>query len=319
MAWSPDSTRLATGGYDNEIRLWDGVTGEAIGRPLLGHSKWITSLAWEPLHAVAVGSHPRLASASKDTSVRVWDTSVGRLLFCLTGHSASVTCVLWGGEGLIMTGSQDRTIRVWHADGKLFRVLDGHAHWINHMALSTGFALRTGPFDHTSRVASSPEEAREWAAQRYRAVLGSQPERLVSGSDDMTCYLWQPLSSKKPMTRMTGHQGPVNYVSYSPDARFIASASFDKACKLWDGLTGGFIANFRGHVAYVYQVCWSPDSRLMVTSSKDSTIKVWDIRTKKMKNDLPGHEDEVYSVDWSPDGARLASGSKDKTVKIWRA
>ena len=60
----------------------------------------------------------------------------------------------------------------------------------------------------------------------------------MSGSDDATMFLWRPEDSKKPLTRMTGHQKPVNEVKFSPDTRIIASASFDKFVKLWDGFTG---------------------------------------------------------------------------------
>jgi ribosome assembly protein 4 len=65
-----------------------------------------------------------------------------------------------------------------------------------------------------------------------------QLERLVSASDDFTMFLWQPETDKKPVTRMTGHQQPINHVIFSPDTRIIASASFDKSVKLWDGRTG---------------------------------------------------------------------------------
>ena len=44
----------------------------------------------------------------------------------------------------------------------------------------------------------------------------------------MTLYLWNPTLSKTAITRMTGHQKGVNYVSFSPDGRLIASGSFDK-------------------------------------------------------------------------------------------
>lgn len=80
---------------------------------------------------------------------------------------------------------------------------------------------------------------------------------LVSGSDDFTMFLWKPNESKKPIAQMTGmshcvelpwscllymkyagHQQLINEVLFSPDGRTIASASFDKSVKLWNGKTG---------------------------------------------------------------------------------
>jgi len=60
-----------------------------------------------------------------------------------------VTKVLWGGEGFIYTASQDRTIKMWEAKtGVLVHDLLGHGHWVNTLALSTDYVLRTGCFDH---------------------------------------------------------------------------------------------------------------------------------------------------------------------------
>lgn len=56
-----------------------------------------------------------LASSSKDGSLRVWDTVLGRCEKILTGHTQSVTCVKWGGDGLLYTSSHDRTVKVWRA------------------------------------------------------------------------------------------------------------------------------------------------------------------------------------------------------------
>jgi ribosome assembly protein 4 len=47
---------------------------------------------------------------------------------------------------------------------------------------------------------------------------------------------------------MTGHSAAVNMVSFSPDGRFIVSASYDKSLKMWDGFNGDLIGNCRGHV-----------------------------------------------------------------------
>ncbi|GLJ05982.1 hypothetical protein SUGI_0029860 [Cryptomeria japonica] len=316
IAWSADGKQVVSGSKDGDLRIWDPETGRALGNPLNGHKKWITGLAWEPIHLQAPCR--RFASSSKDGDVRVWDTSLRRCVMSLTGHTLAVTCVKWGGDGMIYSSSQDCTIKVWDgSNGKLVRELKGHGHWVNTLALSTEYALRTGPYDHTGKQYSSPEEMKEAALERYKKARRDAPERLVSGSDDFTMFLWEPTSSKHPKARMTGHQQLVNHVYFSPDGQWVASASFDKSVKLWNGTTGKFITTFRGHVGPVYQISWSADSRLLLSGSKDSTLKIWDMRTLKLREDLPGHADEVFSVDWSPDGEKVASGGKDRVLKLW--
>uniref|UniRef100_A0A4X1T9U8 Notchless protein homolog 1 n=1 Tax=Sus scrofa TaxID=9823 RepID=A0A4X1T9U8_PIG len=320
VAFSPTGKYLASGSGDTTVRFWD-LSTETPHFTCQGHRHWVLSISWSP-------DGKKLASGCKngqDGSVRVWDTTAGRCERILTGHTQSVTCLRWGGDGLLYSASQDRTIKVWRAhDGVLCRTLQGHGHWVNTMALSTDYALRTGAFEpaeasvNAQDLRGSLQELKERALSRYNLVRGRGLERLVSGSDDFTLFLWSPAEDKKPLARMTGHQALINQVLFSPDSRIIASASFDKSIKLWDGRTGKYLASLRGHVAAVYQIAWSADSRLLVSGSSDSTLKVWDVKAQKLAADLPGHADEVYAVDWSPDGQRVASGGKDKCLRIWR-
>lgn len=324
VAWSPDGKMIATGSMDNTICIWDATTGQQIGKNLKGHTKWITGMSWEPLHKVKEGHVPRLASSSKDGTVRIWDIGAGTYLRTMAGHRSAVTCVKWGGIGFLYSGSHDKTVKVWDPEsGRLQHNLTAHGHWVNHIALSTDYALRTGGFDHdTTRkdFKASDTELRTKALEKFNklaTISGRISERMVTASDDFTMFLWEPEKSTKPICRMTGHQKAVNHVTFSPDGRYLASASFDNSIKLWDGRDGKFVTTFRGHVASVYQCAWSSDCRLMVSASKDTTLKVWDVRTKKLLSDLPGHADEVFAVDWSVDGNKVASGGKDKMIRLW--
>jgi ribosome assembly protein 4 len=112
----------------------------------------------------------------------------------------------------------------------MVRSLDMHGHWINSIALSSDHVMRNSP--------PTESEAKLSPAQRYAKATGGVEERMVSCSDDHTLCLWLPCSSKKPVARMTGHMQPVNHVAFSPDGSMIASASFDKSVKIWDGRTG---------------------------------------------------------------------------------
>ncbi|KAI1194236.1 soluble quino protein glucose/sorbosone dehydrogenase [Nemania serpens] len=317
-SFDPSGEYLATGGMDKMVRLFNPDTGKQIGKPFLGHNKWITSIAWQPYHLWR-DDGPRLASASKDATIRIYITS-GVTHHVLSGHKSAVTMVRWGGLDHIYSSSQDRQIKVWNAlDGTLRHSLNSHAHWVNHIALSTDSVLRAGFYDHTKAVPSSTEEKKAKAKELFERAAthgGKIVERLVSASDDCTVYIWDPESQgSKPLKRLMGHTKQVNAVTFSNDGRLIATASWDNSVKVFDR-EGTFLATLRGHVAPVFQVAFSADSRLLVSCSRDTTLKTWDMRTFKLKTDLPGHEDEVYAVDWSR--TCVASGGKDKAVRIWR-
>ncbi len=98
-----------------------------------------------------------------------------------------MSCVRWGGSGHIYTGSHDRSVRVWDSvKGTLIHSnATAHGHWVNHIALSTDHALRTGYFDHTKDIPATEEGKRAKAKERFEKaakIQGKVAERFASAS-----------------------------------------------------------------------------------------------------------------------------------------
>ena len=106
---------------------------------------------------------------------------------------------------------------------------------------------------------------------------------------------------------LKGHGGPIMGISVSPTGQ-IATASFDNAVGLWDGLTPQW---FDGHTAAVNAVTFLSDGRL-VSSGDDFTIRLWPGGTV-----LGTHQGKVVALAASPDQSLIATASWDGTVGLW--
>ena len=115
LAFSPNGTRLVTGSYDKDAKVWDAGTGQPLF-DLKGHSQLVWCVAFSPDGA-------RIATGSNDRTVRVWDARTGTPLLLLKAHDLEVRGVAFSPDGTrLATASADRTVKIWdaHSRGGIF-------------------------------------------------------------------------------------------------------------------------------------------------------------------------------------------------------
>jgi WD40 repeat protein len=116
---------------------------------------------------------------------------------------------------------------------------------------------------------------------------------------------------------------PTRDVSWSPDGRYIATASNSGVGEVWDAKTGRLRFSLVGHTGWVQGVAWSPDSSRLVTGGGDGAAKVWEIGRGGAREllSLSARETRagIFGVAFSPDGTQVMAGAADTTggVRIW--
>jgi WD40 repeat protein len=128
--------------------------------------------------------------------------------------------------------------------------------------------------------------------------------------------LWDATTGTWKQT-LEGHSDWVKAVTFSPDGKVLASASFDYTVRLWDVTAGAWKQTLEGHSDCVNAVAFSPDGKVLASASYDYTVRLWDSTTGAWKQTLEGHSDCVNAVAFSPGGKVLASASDDNTVRLW--
>jgi WD40 repeat protein/tRNA A-37 threonylcarbamoyl transferase component Bud32 len=281
LAWSPDSTRIASASADKTVRVWDAGIGKTLftftGHKPMSKDTGVDAVAWSP-------DGKMIVSGGSDNTVRVWEAANGKEMYSWT-ISDNVEGVAWSNDGnRIAAACDDRQVYIWNArTGEPFAVYSG------------------GHQKEVLAVAWSPDN-----------------HLLASVSADASALVWDTRSGA-PLIRYSGHGASVNAVAWSPDGEYIVTGSSDSTVQVWKPAVGGHLTTYQGHNHPVDSVAWSRDGKYVVSSGQDKTAQIWEAASGSYRLTYSGQDAAVLAVAWSFDNTRIASGCSDGSVQVWRA
>ena len=274
----------------------------------------------------------RLAMASSDATIKLWDASGGPEPRLFTGHTGQINALAFGPHGTrLASASSDGAVRLWDCEsGSAAGQLPRGGGSVNAVAFSPdGKQIATGGEDGVVRLWRTADLQPIWTGDQHGEALGGDDlgiisvlfgpggDVIASAGDDGRVLIWDAVSGDVLGRLENRHTDIVRDIAFSPDGRRLASASGDMTAVLWDVSTGSDIAVLREHSDWVNMVAFNDDGTYLVTAGDDMTVNVWNGQNGELLRSLDTHTDWVRAVAFSRDGRFLVSGCDDSIVRVW--
>ncbi|HEY6190518.1 MAG TPA: WD40 repeat domain-containing protein [Pyrinomonadaceae bacterium] len=303
MAFSPDASLLASGSYDQSVRVWDVSTGRMLWKRE-DHWPMALSVAFSPDgRTLACTGERRNRDYSNKYGVWLYDVKTGRILRRLGGHASYVNWVAFSPDGrMLATASNDRTLKLWDLDDdprkyamdRLAFTLLGHTGVVWHVSFSPdGQLLASASGDGTVRIWHLPNRFESHILKHTARTVAFSPDGRTLASDVMesdsrsgAAPKFSLLLTEVETGRALREVTPVSNLlalGWTPDASVIALRS-EHSLRLLHAESGRLIyaqpmeggSDGRG---YVRPLCVSPDGRLIATftGGPRHDLQLWDI------------------------------------------
>lgn len=312
-AFSPDGSRVATGGGDRAVRLWRVADGQQL-LAWEGHAGAVEALVFSP-------SGAEIASACHDGAVKVWDSHTGEIV--LNDPNFDTRWLAYAENGKRLLGCREQTplrasFEQW--DTATGNALNKTEFLLGDLADFTDGYVLSRPSSQAVEVVD-PKTGRQLhqVAGDGACVARFSPdgERFVTGAEDGTVWVWDTATGRR-LLRLKGHSNAVDYAAFSGHHKALATRS-EKHVSLWNLDNGQLVSQLPVIGEDVRCITFSPDDKRLVTGEESGTLRVWSADTGERLAYLRGHTAGVRCAVFSPDNLRIASSGDDGVARTWNA
>jgi serine/threonine protein kinase len=151
----------------------------------------------------------------------------------------------------------------------------------------------------------------------FAVAYSPDGRRIVAGAGSGQVHVLD--SNGQLLNMYSGHTAPITGLSWSPDSRQVASASYDSTVQLWDPTMDKTQAIYRKDIGSVNALSWSPHGNYIASADYTHAVQVWSVNSLQTIAVYTNHRDLVRALTWSPNALFIASGSADYSVQVWGA
>lgn len=316
LSYSPDGNKIAAGGYDGTIGVWNAITGESI-KTFRPHTEAVYIILFSP-------DGNRIATASWDNTMQWWDINTTENIKTFIGYKGGQPRMQYSPDGKILAINWNTEVWLQEAfTGRQLTTLKGHKEYVTCIAFSPeGNSIATGSADKTARLwdVKTGENITTLIGHKERvfaAVFSSDGKTIVTASSDETVRLWDAHTGDHLRT-IKGDTFGLKGFRFVADGESLFTNCTDKTVRVWNTTTGENAITLRGDTYDIRYGVLSPDSKIVATSCDDYTVRLWNINTGENTKVLRTSTATTSAVEFSPDGKTLAIATpSDKTPWLW--
>jgi WD40 repeat protein len=339
LALHKDGKVLVSGHGDGKIRVWD-IEETPPGLPLSGEEKEAAPKLLRVLegHTGMIGDGGGaglafspdgkvLASASHDTTVRLWNWQSGETLQVLNEHTAPATGVAFSPDGQWLASSSfDQSIILWDTQsGQQLRRLKGHQNMVFGLQFLDSGLLASASSDNTIRLWDVQTGVTRLILQSHTAAVTGLAvweeqgqQRLYSASNDGTVKRW---GGALPGQWLVGLPGEPFATAISPDGKIVLVGFVDGSLRTYDLATRQMLYEIKdAHKNKIVRLAFDTDGGRFVSGGDGAEVHVWKMEGDgkfSLEKTLEGHDSLIHAVAFSPDGSHLATASYDGRIGLF--